>query len=695
MGSSLCKPKLSAAPNGVSQRLDLSLTLQLPPPPQDLLDTPVTPNPAYSPLPPPPDDVIIEKELTVTDGWVELLSEDGEIYYYNESTQQTQWEKPNQDVGTVQAKPKLYKKGWQVKVGDNGAEIYLHPQTSEKWMACADSNGKTYYYSLTDAGKTAWSLPEVKPVPSPRTRLRQRAASDGLLLSPIDTSPKSNKMSSDFTKTVPASSSSSVGAPPATATRSVKRRAPDPPGMRSASVSQSPAEEDSQTKSNSLRRNTYSPGHRRQLSAPIEHLSVGGGAKRLSQDSDPFLSPSEPGLLPPSSSSLSSVTDGKSDELSKHKEFLGMSGNLQRKKLADSHGKKCSQRNWTQHFVVLNGVHLMFYKDKKQAKEQKSGSKLSLPSNFCLQRIQLVIPDYAKRKNVMQLISPTGEQMYLQAESSTILVDWMTAINEAIVLASSMPPLLNNRKSSVVAGTADDEMFLDDLMDGPERKGRVKVKLKSFLARRPTYEEMKKKGLIKEQVFGSHIVHLAEREKTVVPSFVRLCIDAIDQRGLETVGIYRVPGNASQIQRLRYKIDREETINLNDRKQWDDINVVAGSLKLFFRELAEPLVPFAQYGPFVEYLRNPDRATKIAAFRKEILKMHQANRETLRVLLEHLTRVVAKGSVNKMQSQNVAIVFGPTLLRPEVESGNMAANMAYQNAIVDFFLKECNELFAK
>ena len=57
--------------------------------------------------------------------------------------------------------------------------------------------------------------------------------------------------------------------------------------------------------------------------------------------------------------------------------------------------------------------------------------------------------------------------------------------------------------------------------------------------------------------------------------------------------------------------------------------------------------------------------------------------------------MVAKGSVNKMQSQNVAIVFGPTLLRPEVESGNMAANMAYQNAIVDFFLKECNELFAK
>ena len=60
MHALLSLPCLAAAPNGVSQRLDLSLTLQLPPPPQDLLDTPVTPNPAYSPLPPPPDDVIIE-----------------------------------------------------------------------------------------------------------------------------------------------------------------------------------------------------------------------------------------------------------------------------------------------------------------------------------------------------------------------------------------------------------------------------------------------------------------------------------------------------------------------------------------------------------------------------------------------------------------------------------------------------------
>lgn len=48
----------------------------------------------------------------------------------------------------------------------------------------------------------------------------------------------------------------------------------------------------------------------------------------------------------------------------------------------------------------------------------------------------------------------------------------------------------------------------------------------------------------------------------------------------------------------------EEPVNLNDRKQWDDINVIAGALKLFFRELVEPLIPFAQFGPFVEIMRK-------------------------------------------------------------------------------------------
>lgn len=46
-----------------------------------------------------------------------------------------------------------------------------------------------------------------------------------------------------------------------------------------------------------------------------------------------------------------------------------------------------------------------------------------------------------------------------------------------------------------------------------------------------------------------------------------------------------------------------------------------------------------------------------------------------------------------MESQNVAIVFGPTLLWQEIESGNMALHTVFQSKIVEFILVEYSELF--
>lgn len=43
----------------------------------------------------------------------------------------------------------------------------------------------------------------------------------------------------------------------------------------------------------------------------------------------------------------------------------------------------------------------------------------------------------------------------------------------------------------------------------------------------------------------------------------------------------------------------EEDLDL-DHSQWEDIHVVTGALKMFFRELPEPLFPFSSFQPFVE-----------------------------------------------------------------------------------------------
>lgn len=58
-------------------------------------------------------------------------------------------------------------------------------------------------------------------------------------------------------------------------------------------------------------------------------------------------------------------------------------------------------------------------------------------------------------------------------------------------------------------------------------------------------------------------------------------------------------------------------------------------------------------------------------------------------------RVIENGEKNRMTYQSIAIVFGPTLLKPEKETGNIAVHTVYQNQIVELILLEINSIFGR
>uniref|UniRef100_A0A3Q0S069 Rho-GAP domain-containing protein n=1 Tax=Amphilophus citrinellus TaxID=61819 RepID=A0A3Q0S069_AMPCI len=191
-------------------------------------------------------------------------------------------------------------------------------------------------------------------------------------------------------------------------------------------------------------------------------------------------------------------------------------------------------------------------------------------------------------------------------------------------------------------------------------------------------------SLCLQNVFGCDLATLCSHEKTTVPSFVQKCIHAVERRGLDIDGLYRVSGNLAVIQKLRFKADHGK---INQR--WEDVHVITGALKLFFRELPEPLFPYSHFNKFI-------------SMRDLIESLPDPNHDTMRLLFGHLHRFAAPftsvlfieyGQDNRMTVQNVAIVFGPTLLRPEMESGNIAMYMVFQNQIVEFILNEYNYLF--
>lgn len=386
-------------------------------------------------------------------------------------------------------------------------------------------------------------------------------------------------------------------------------------------------------------------------------------------------------------------------------------GYLLKAKIADG-GKKL-RKNWSTSWVVLTARKMEFYKESKQPAlvNLKPGYKPECV-DLCGARIEWT-SEKSSRKNVFQITTVSGNEFLLQSDIDIVVLDWFHAIKNAIdrlpkeqrITSRNLEFKLRRSSSIEFPSNLDTEskepkpehrksliFRLNYSASDTNDRNRVKSRLKKFISRRPSLKTLQDKGLIKDQIFGSHLRLVCEHEKSTVPKFVRLCIEAVEKRGLEVDGIYRVSGNLATIQKLRFVVNQEEKLNLDD-SQWEDIHVVTGALKMFFRELPEPLFPYCLFELFVEAIKNQDNATRIKAIRNLVKKLPRPNYDTMKILFEHLQKIAAKESVNLMSTQSLGIVFGPTLLRPEKETGNMAVHMLYQNQIVELMLSEYSKIF--
>ncbi|NXK13909.1 RHG15 protein, partial [Herpetotheres cachinnans] len=133
----------------------------------------------------------------------------------------------------------------------------------------------------------------------------------------------------------------------------------------------------------------------------------------------------------------------------------------------------------------------------------------------------------------------------------------------------------------------------------------------------------------------------------------------------------------------------EERLSLAD-PEWSDVHVVTGALKLFFRELPEPLVPYELFDPFIEaVMMEPWHTDPLGDGGRSGAGCGAWDHPpTLRI-----PRVMERVDVNRMTRQNIGIVFGPTLLRPEREPGSLAVGMAQQNQAVELLLAHFDRIF--
>ncbi|XP_047614899.1 rho GTPase-activating protein 18 isoform X2 [Phacochoerus africanus] len=147
---------------------------------------------------------------------------------------------------------------------------------------------------------------------------------------------------------------------------------------------------------------------------------------------------------------------------------------------------------------------------------------------------------------------------------------------------------------------------------------------------------------------------------TRIPLIFQKLISRIEEGGLETEGLLRIPGAAVRIKNLCQELEAkfyEGTFNWESVKQHD----AASLLKLFIRELPQPLLSVEYLKAFQAVQNLPTKKQQLQALNLLVILLPDANRDTLKALLEFLQRVVDNREKNKMTIMNVAMVMAPNL----------------------------------
>ncbi|KAJ3595354.1 hypothetical protein NHX12_004658 [Muraenolepis orangiensis] len=395
-------------------------------------------------------------------------------------------------------------------------------------------------------------------------------------------------------------------------------------------------------------------------------------------------------------------------------------------------------RSWKQMYAALRGPSLALYKDKKEGLSHAT----ALPSDDDLQPISvkacLVDISYSdtKRKNVLRLTTSDREYL-LQAEGRDDMLSWIRVIQENSNLDQenttfTSQDLISKKikeytmmsapssRSEPSPKSSRQSLSLKQAFLGPKGEGKShsphspRTGDQNRAARddsspprdRATWKKgipgLMRKPFEKKPLAGATFgVRLDDCPPALsnrfVPLIVEVCCKVVEERGLEYTGIYRVPGNNAAISNMQEELNSKGVNDIDvEEDKWRDLNVISSLLKSFFRKLPEPLFTNEKYADFIEANRAEESVDRLKELKRLIYELPEHHYETLKFLLVHLKKVAENCDTNKMEPRNLAIVFGPTLVRTSEDNmTNMVNHMPDQCKIVENLIQQCDWFFSQ
>ncbi|CAH0727724.1 unnamed protein product, partial [Brenthis ino] len=206
--------------------------------------------------------------------------------------------------------------------------------------------------------------------------------------------------------------------------------------------------------------------------------------------------------------------------------------------------------------------------------------------------------------------------------------------------------------------------------------------------RKPSTEDIDQARIqiFRQSMFGNTLAEVMSLQRERFPQRALPWVQtALSQQvlalsGRETEGIFRVPADVDEVNALKAKIDNWE---LPDASMLTDAHAPASLLKLWYRELYEPLIPDALYGACVA------AGSDFAACTRALQRLPALNRLVLTYLISFLQQFSAPEVVSqtKMDSSNLAMVFAPNCLRctsqdPRVILENAHKEMTFLKTLI-------------
>uniref|UniRef100_A0A8C2KWQ5 Rho GTPase-activating protein 29 n=1 Tax=Cyprinus carpio TaxID=7962 RepID=A0A8C2KWQ5_CYPCA len=222
----------------------------------------------------------------------------------------------------------------------------------------------------------------------------------------------------------------------------------------------------------------------------------------------------------------------------------------------------------------------------------------------------------------------------------------------------------------------------------------------------------------KLHLFAIDFAQAAKNSPDGIPFIIKKCTSEIENRALNIKGIYRVNGAKSRVEKLCQAFENgKDLVELSDLYPHDISNV----LKLYLRQLPEPLILFRYYNDFIGLAKESQSiiVDEVEASRgrptadspqisvelnrvlfkiKDLLRqLPSAHYKTLQFLIQHLHRVTERADENKMTASNLGIIFGPTLIKPRQADAEVSlsslVDYPYQALIVELLIRHYEMIF--